>query len=198
MRLRQIAVRSGVALLVIVCIVASFFGALHLWLSYKYPYGRSHCCDSAVTLSLLHYANEHGGEFPAGEATPEASLSLLYPKHLGAEILRGKTVPVETVENILGNGGRLGPETCGWQYVEGLRIEDSSRFAILWDKAGLDHNGGRQNGYTVSFIFCERKFIPYSDWNSFLKEQRRLWAELKPGQKIPAVLETTDGTATEK
>src|SRR5262245_19376168 len=112
---------------------------------YRYPYGWSHCCDKQLMFALHWYAEHHGGAYPAGEATPEASLSLLYPEYANAELLRGKTVPVEEVKDRLERGERLTPETCGWHYVEGLTLNDNRRIAILWDKAGLGHNGERNS-----------------------------------------------------
>ena len=82
----------------------------------KYPYGWSHCCDKGLYFLLVRYADEHGGKFPSGETSPEASLSLLhraYPEDVGANLLRGKTVPEITVQQILDRGDLLGPETCG-------------------------------------------------------------------------------------
>src|SRR5271154_2748474 len=109
----------------------------------EFPYGWSHCCDLCLAGCLEDYARDHDGRFPAGERTPEASLSLLYPKYAAAELLRGKTVPVEVVQAILDRGERLGPASCGWHYVEGLTVSDNPKLALFWDKAGLGHNGQR-------------------------------------------------------
>src|SRR5687768_7827935 len=65
------------------------------WTRYYYPYGQSHCCDKQLMMALLEYAERHGGWFPQGEETPEASLSLLHreaPESADANLLRGKTV----------------------------------------------------------------------------------------------------------
>lgn len=144
-----------------------------------FPYGRSHCCDKCLMFDLHRYAEEHGGAYPAGEATPEASLSLLYPDYCEAEILRGKTVPVEVVQAILDRGERLGPDTCGWHYVEGLRLDDDRRFALCWDKVGLGHFGGRlsDGGHTVLFVNLGYEYVNGSRWEKFLEEQKRLWEE---------------------
>src|SRR5581483_10345159 len=87
-----------------------------LWLRHKswYPYGWSHCCDKQLMFALLNYAEEHGRAFPSGETSPEASLSLLYPTYTDANLLRGKTVPLNTVQAILNRGELLTPESCGW------------------------------------------------------------------------------------
>jgi hypothetical protein len=94
-------------------------------------------------FALHQYAEDHGGAYPAGEATPEASLSLLYPKYANEYVLQGKTVPLDVVKVTLERGSRLGPDTCGWHYVEGLRLDDDPRLALCWDKVGLGHNGER-------------------------------------------------------
>jgi hypothetical protein len=91
------------------------------WSAYRwyFPYGQSHCCDIQLWLGLQNYADQHGGRFPAGEKTPEASLSLLFPDHADADLLRGKTVPLETVKTALAASRRLDPASCGWHYDEG-------------------------------------------------------------------------------
>jgi hypothetical protein len=165
-----------VALAVVVVVVAVLYGAFRVYWYWEYPYGLSHCCDSGLFHAMLAYAEEHGGVFPSGEETPEASLCLLYPELAGANALRGKTVPLEVVAEILESGRRLGPETCGWHYVEGLTTKDDSRIAILWDKIGLGHNGNRlsEGGHYVVFLSGSSDYIPESKWPAFLAEQEEL------------------------
>ena len=106
-------------------------------------------------------------------------MSLLYREKMNdypladANLLRGRTVPESAVQEILERGKLLTPETCGWHYVEGLRLDDDYRLALFWDKIGLDHNGGRlaQEGHTVLFVSGERKFIPETEWEKFLEDQ---------------------------
>src|SRR5262249_41673474 len=112
------------------------------WDPWRDPYGHSHCCGKGLWMALANYADEHHGAYPAGEATPQASLSLLCPKYADADLLRGKTVPLEVVQATLDRGERLGPDTCGWHFVEGLRRDDVG-VALFWDKAGLGHFGER-------------------------------------------------------
>jgi hypothetical protein len=102
--LRNAAVVAGV---VFGLLVLSAYGA---W-RHHFPYGVSHCCDLQVGLALRAYAAQYGGYLPAGEATPEASLSLLYPQ-ADADLLRGKIVPEAAVQDRLDRGQRLTPETC--------------------------------------------------------------------------------------
>jgi hypothetical protein len=165
-----------IALAVVVAVVAVLFGVLYAHYRWEYPYGVSHCCDRNLFHQLTDYAAEHGGVFPSGEETPEASLSLLYPKYAGAKQLRGKTVPLEIVEEILQSGRHLGPETCGWHYVEGLTVKDDHRIAIFWDKIGLGHSGYRlpEGGHYVMFLSGFSEYIPESDWPAFLEEQETL------------------------
>jgi hypothetical protein len=153
---------------------------------HQYPYGYSHCCDLQLYQGLAEYARTHGGAFPAGEATPEASLSLLYREKApwggplaDADLLRGKTVPESVVKGILEHGKLLAPETCGWHYVDELRLDDDHRLALFWDKAGLTHNGGRmsQGGHIVMFVSGFREHITETEWESFLKEQQTLLAQ---------------------
>jgi hypothetical protein len=158
------------------------------WVSYSrwvYPYGWSHSCDKQLKGALEEYANDHGGVFPAGESTPEASLSILYPTYANEWVLQGKTVPLEEVKAILENGGRLGPDSCGWHYVEGLRMDDNPRLALFWDKVGLGHNGERleKAGHIVSFVGAGRnEYIEGAMWEDFLLEQEKLLNERKGRQ----------------
>lgn len=143
---------------------------------WRYPYGFNHCCDKQIVLGLRAYAEANGGRFPAGEPTPEASLSLLYPDLCDAYILRGKTKPLEPAEVILAAGGRLTPETCDWHYVEGLTLSDDGRLAIFWDKVGLGHNGERltPGAHSVGFVGGYTDIV--YDWPGFLAEQAKLHA----------------------
>ena len=161
------------------------------WLLYqhyyqsRYPYGWSHCCDKQLWFALRQYADEHGGSYPSGGPTPEASLGLLYPEYADANLLRGKTVPEAVVQAAFDRGEPLGPETCGWQYVEGLRTDDDHKLALFWDKAGLGHNGERLpvEGNWVYFVDGDNKFVPAAGWAGFLAEQRQLLkARRKPAQ----------------
>ena len=177
--------KLAVSVSVVVFLILAFMAWGRWWYQHKYPYGFSHCCDSQLSHVLQMYAERHDGFFPAGEATPEASLSLLYREKFEGEpladagLLRGKTVPESVVQEILQRGELLTPETCGWHYVEGLRQDDDSRLAIFWDKAGLDHNGGRLSGggHIVMFLDGMREHIPEAEWEDFLENQRKLLSE---------------------
>jgi hypothetical protein len=181
------------ALLGLVLVVALLFAGGRAYLCWKYPYGWSHCCDRCLMFALHDYAQDHNGCYPAGEETPEASLSLLYPKYADAELLRGKTVPLEVVAPILESGKRLSAETCGCHYVDGLTINDDGA-ALFWDKAGLDHNGGRRSspGHDVYFVPHGFEFIPDAQWDEFLEEQRMLLA--RRAAPPPALSGTTRAT----
>jgi hypothetical protein len=179
--------RTKKIVLVATIVVAPFILG-YAWWRHHFPYGYSHGCDLCLSGALHDYAATHDGAFPAGEATPEASLSLLYREKsdgwplADATLLRGKTVPESVVKEILERGDLLTPDTCGWHYVEGLRIDDDPRLALFWDKAGLDHNGGRmaESGHIVMFMpLMEHKHIPEAEWERFLEDQRKLLAERK-------------------
>jgi hypothetical protein len=146
---------------------------------YTFPYGRSHCCAKQISTALKMYANDHGGRYPSGESSPEASLSLLYPKYLPSpEPLRGKTVPAAIVNQRLTNGQRLTPETCGWHYVEGLSEDSDPRLLLLWDKVGLGHNGQRlpDGGHEVVFVDHSVKQLSGAEWRAVFAEQEKLRA----------------------
>ncbi len=155
----------------------------------RYPHGWSHCCDKSLNSTLRSYAEAHDGWFPKGEESPEASLSLLYrlePNIL--EALRGKTIPSETVQTILEGGGLLGPSTCGWHYVEGLRMDDDRELALFWDKAGLGHNGEylREGGHRVGRVAGNVDYVRGKDWPGFLAIQAELHKKLKREPKAKA------------
>ena len=120
-----------------------------------------------------------------GGSTPEASLSLLYPKYADANILRGKTVPEDVVRKLLESGQPLTPDTCGWQYVDGLTVpkEGFICIAIFWDKIGLDHNGGRlpHGGHSVTFMTGSGQVIREADWPRFIAEQQKAWDAIRAG-----------------
>lgn len=174
-----------------VCVAAVVIGlwayGKYVWYPQRYPFGPSHCCDKILLTLLLQYADGNDGYFPTGEASPEASLSLLSrpPWKADAELLRGKTAPKDVVEEMLAKGELLGPETCGWHYVEGLRSDDDSRLALFWDKAGLGHNGERMaNGdRKISRISRANETIPGPEWKSFLQEQKMLLEKLPEDRK---------------
>jgi hypothetical protein len=160
----------------LLALIATAVLAEQAWSRYTYPYGASHCCILVLGSSLEAYAQDHGGRFPSGGDSPEASLSLLYSNYIDAYTLRGKTVPLQTVERALKANGKLGPESCGWHYVEGLTLADDPRIAIVWDKVGLGHDGQRlKNGaHEVRFVGGDREFISRANWPEFLKNQQEL------------------------
>ena len=150
------------------------------WYRWHFPYGGSHCCIVGLSMSLQQYAEDHGGKYPAGEATPEACLSLLYRSNYAtAYELRGMTVPEKTVRRILEGGGLLGPDTCGWQYVPGLTRGDDEKIAMLWCKTALGHNGDRtrDGGRQVTFLDGHIEWVSGGRWPGFLQEQKELLAQ---------------------
>lgn len=153
-----------------------------VWYHYTYPYGWSHACSKGLALGLLGYAGDHEHWLPHGEPTPEASLSLLYKNDpvTGQWVLGGKNIRHETVEAILKRDGKLSPDTCGWNYVEGLRDDDDPQIAVAWDKVvGLGHNGERQPGLMHEVVFCgSTGFIAKNYWPEFIADQKKRLAEL--------------------
>jgi hypothetical protein len=176
--------RWGKLLAIAVVVVTAIAAAWSNYLRHRYPYGWSHCCDKQLMNALLQYADRHGGWFPKGEATPEASLSLLHrddPVSADANLLRGKTVPEPVVAARLTASELLTPETCGWHYVEGLRKDDDHRLALFWDKVGLGHNGERlsDGGHWVCLVGGSIDYVSGDRWESFLAEQEQLRAKVK-------------------
>jgi hypothetical protein len=175
--MKRILKRIAIGAAVVGCIVV----ALVFWVRSQipsYPYGWSHCCLKGVGVALGQYAEKYNGHYPAGAGSPEASLSLLYREgSLDAEYLRGKTVPVEKVKRILERGELLGPDSCGWHYVEGLTTSDDPNLALVWDKVGLGHNGeDLHGGHSVWFLGYSEEVVPAEKWPDFLKQQQKLMA----------------------
>ena len=146
-----------------------------IWNYYRiYPHGRDPCCDKQLLLALLNYADQNGGRLPTGGATPEASLGLLYPALLDANVLRGKTYPEAPAQLLLEAGQPLTPATCGWEYVDGLTIQPTgqNRVALFWDKFGSGHNSEALpfSGHTVMFMDGHTEIIATDDWAQFLAD----------------------------
>jgi hypothetical protein len=199
MRKRTIAAAG----LLIAVALAGGGWAYHQW---RFPYGPSHCCISGLALSLAQYAKENGSRYPSGEASPEASLSLLYrSNYADATVLRGMTVPEEQVRRILESGELLGPESCGWHYTEGLTCADDSRIAIVYCKEPLGHNGERtaDGGRQVVFVDGLIEWISGEKWPAFLDEQKQLMAQRSDAARkgallVAAVIELPDGSEIDR
>jgi hypothetical protein len=171
--------RRGAVLVLLVAAAGGGWLWYRHWYGREYPFGWSHSCDKQLAFALDDYASAHGGAYPAGEATPEASLSLLYPDHANEYVLQGKTVRLDVVRATLERGERLDPGTCGWHYVEGLRQTDDHRLALFWDKVGLGHNGQRNpdGGHVVQFVGLRSEYVSGADWEGFIRQQESLLKE---------------------
>ena len=169
--------------LLVSCAIAACGGlAVYAWYRYEYPYGKSPGYDKALWSALRQYADAHGGAFPSGESSPEASLSLIPSKQDDcARLLCGRSGSPQAAQRLLDNGRLLGPTTCGWNYVEGLRAGDDPRLALFWDKEGLGPDGQRlwAGGHIVTLVNGASKHVNAADWEEFLEEQETLRAYLK-------------------
>ena len=181
--IRRIWWRLTRAALVVLGVLGCLIAGCYAWRKHEYPYGISHACDKGLYLDLSNYAERHEGNFPTGELTPEASLSLIHREYgeYAADLLCGKRLHASETRKILEGGQLLGPDTCGWNYVEGLRKDDDRRLALFWDKDGLTHNGGRipEGGHIVHFVDGDHPLIPAAKWADFLREQEELWEKLR-------------------
>jgi hypothetical protein len=173
--------RSKIILSIIGVILISAIVFIYASYRYMYPNGARHICAKQIALALSMYSNDNNGFYPAGEDTPEASFSLIYEDYLHVpSILGGKTIPTEVATAVLEKGELLGPENCSWHYVEGLTEADDLNIAIFWDKEpGFGHNCERMSGgrREVVFLSSMSKYIPESEWQAFLKEQKNLLAK---------------------
>jgi len=196
------------ATLIVVCACA--VGTYYLYkqaLAFRYrvtyPYGATHCCDKLLLSYLRLYANSHDGQYPHGETSPEASLSLLvreFPDERESliDLLRGKTVHQNVVRARIERGELLDANSCGWHYVEGLRFGDDLRLALFWDKIGLGHNGERlpEGGHFVFLINGIKEYIPEVKWQDFLREQEELHRKL-PEMRAAAQRKSADSNSAE-
>jgi hypothetical protein len=138
----------------------------------------------AIHVALRQYADRHGGWFPKGEVSPEASLSLLHredPELVTANHLRGTTTAEAAVRARLEAGELLNPQTCGWDYAEGLRRGDDPRLALFWDKAGRGPTDAllSEGGRFVFFVGGSIEYVPGDRWGEFQAEQELLRAAVK-------------------
>lgn len=145
-------------------------------------------------FDLTIYTQEHEHWFPHGEPTPEASLGLLYTNDLerASGMLGGKTIPHEVVKAKLKQDGRISPNTCGWQYIEGLRDDDDPQLAVAWDKAeGLGHNGQRWPDTMHEVVLISgTEFITKKSWPEFIADQKKRLADVitSRGSNAPPIL----------
>lgn len=196
------------SIILISCLGTAAALALGAWayLKWKFPYGRSHCCIVQMMFALELYAEEHGGRYPAGESSAEASLSLLYRSGLiDAYILRGMTIPEKKTRSVLQAGRLLSPESCGWHYVAGLTRADDGQIALLWCKEALGHNGERtkDGGREVVLVGARREWIHGTNWKAFLEEQKELLEKRSAGARagvplVTGLIELPDGTRLDR
>ncbi len=190
-RRRQSVRRGGLGRKLLTALTAALTGAaLAGALAYqhwKYPFGKSPNASRALFAALEAYARAHDGNFPAGGATPEASLTLLYEEGFLQDplVLRGKCVPVNVAQDVLQRGADLDPATCGWHYEEGLRPDDDPRLALAWDKFGLGADGGRvfRGGCEVLYVDGATHVIRDYLWVEFTREQSTLRAEREASRR---------------
>ncbi|MSU58505.1 MAG: hypothetical protein EXS35_10060 [Pedosphaera sp.] len=167
-----------IAVIIIAVVVVSTW----LWLRMTYPYGSHRVCAESVSSALTNFATLHDGWFPHGGASPEASLSLLGRDDTNAQRhLCGKQLPLSVTQTAWATDGHLGPESCGWNYVEGLRRGDDQTIAVVWDKVfGIDHFGQRRRGlaHEVIFLAGNNWAVSMEEWPKFAMEQREKIAKV--------------------
>ncbi len=96
-------------------------------------------------------------------------------------LLRGKHLSQKIVDETLAKVGILGPDSCGWHYVEGLHENDDGNIAVAWDKVtGLDHHGQKKTGFMHEVLMLDgsNQFIRTEKWKEFIKTQKELLAEV--------------------
>jgi len=197
---RHHTVRTVLSVMLAVIVAAVGIG----WLYHKhtYPYGESRHGINQMMMGLELYARDNGARYPAGGATPEASLSLLLRyDFVDADALRGMIVPEKTIRRRLDSGQPLDAASCGWQYIEGLTEADDPEMAVLYCKQALGFNGERKKdgGRPVVFVGGSCRWISGGEWPAFLARQKELWSKRTEREKagrpvVDVAIELPDGT----
>jgi hypothetical protein len=148
----------------------------------SYPYGKTHACSKNLGLVLRLNAEDHDGWLPYGEATPEESLGKLANEDPSCiPLLGGKNVPPEKVKAALEPGGHFSAQTCGWHYIEGLRVDENLQIAVAWDKTvGLNHFGERDSAIMHEIIRLDgtTAYISKKQWPEFMSMEKKVLEEI--------------------
>ena len=162
-----------------VIVVGLVMGALGLcWWKWQYPFGQRGCALPCMLADLDLYAKDHDGWFPNSSSNALAALSSLYPEYsTNPNSLAGISGDREKVYQLLRSGQALSEAACSWVYIQGLRLDDDNRLALLWDRSsGIDAVGRRspKGGRAVGFVDGHYSQIAEDEWEAFLQQQEEL------------------------
>jgi hypothetical protein len=142
---------------------------------YMYQFGYRTCTLRCVQSALLVYAGEHQGNFPYSEKGPYDAIRKLYPEYTPTGIeLAGVSGNVENVVRVLRENLPFDQSATSWVYVQGLRQDDNTDLAILWEsKGGLYANGKRSpsGSHAVLLLGGDVTNVSSVDWAKFLSDQ---------------------------
>ncbi len=142
-------------------------------------WGHAHCIKGGG-LSLLTYAHDHGGRFPAHTNGYGDALVLVNAGWDAA--LTGPGYGTEVFERVRRTGEDAPESEFGRVYVQGLSATNAREIAILFDKLptpGGDHchfpwRLSAPLGREVWTIGEGMRFVPESRWPAYSKEQIEL------------------------
>jgi hypothetical protein len=142
----------------------------------RLPFGHREAFMRSMDSVLQNYAVDHSGWFPDGKNSHDA-LVHLFPDYcpFGLE-LAGLSGDIQKLTNALQMGESISNLTS-WVYVPGLREDDDSRLAILWEsRPGLSAGGRLVSGGQRPVLLLNRDItnVPAVHWEDFLKQQELL------------------------
>jgi len=170
--------------LCVACLLVA--GMVGYWTIYRYlyPYGRKEGAVSlpGLYLSLLAYAGDHGGWFPYSDKGPYDALQKLYDSYCpSGKELAGVSGDSKAVATALRGGKSLDASVSSWVYIQGLRLGDPERLALVWEsRPGLYWNGRRNSSgaRAVLLINGDITNVAAADWIGFLMWQEQMRAEV--------------------
>lgn len=138
--------------------------------------GHAHCMNAHV-ISLSMYAENNDGVFPYSPKGYADALELTSKDYPCPWMLTGPGYTEKVPDEV--RKGNIPEKLCGRVYIQGLKEEDDSDIAILFDKMatpGGDHchlpaRMWMPLGREVLFIGGKKDFISNDKWDAFAKDQ---------------------------
>jgi len=144
---------------------------------WEFPYGRRTCFLPCTMSALRAYALDNNGWFPKDDANTGKALAKLSPLYLPDIMLAGLSGDQSRFQRGISLAELMSADESSWVYQSGLRSDDPSEIALIWDKAGgVKGNGGRlrRGGHCVGFVDGEIRTIAKEEWSSFTNRQAEI------------------------
>lgn len=140
-------------------------------------FGHAHCIKAAG-LSLLMWAEDHGGQLPVHPNGCGDALLMMTNYVLVLGPITGPGYDTRIFEEATATKGNVKEELCGRVYVQGLSNTNSGEIAVLFDKLASpgDHLHGFRRlwspfGREVGYLNGSIQFIPNPEWPVFANKQ---------------------------